>query len=127
MRTLSALIVAACMLLSAPSAHAQGTAAPPPDEAALARELADESEKLEALRRGLGSDSELTREQERKVMELRARLSAVMARELARRALDPQRWRHSLEELRNLLRDRMRPWLEPEREQRPLPPGVWRA
>ena len=58
-------------------------------------------------------------------MELRARLTGVMARELARRALDPEQWRHSVEEWRDLLRDRLRPWLELEtqRKERPLPPG----
>jgi hypothetical protein len=126
MRTFLAALFAAWLLLGTLSAQAQGSAAPP-DEAALARELAAERQKLEALERSLGSDSELVRKQERKVMELRARLSGVMARELARRAVDPERWKRSLEELRGLLRDRMRPWLEPERDERPLPPGVWRA
>jgi hypothetical protein len=126
MRISLALVFAACLLLGALSAQAQGSPASS-DEAALARELAAERDKLEALERSLGSDNELVRKQERKVMELRARLSAAMAREFARRALDPERWERSLEELRGLLRDRKWPWLEPERQERPLPPGVRRA
>jgi hypothetical protein len=106
------LCLIACLGAAAP-ALAQEKA--PPDKASeldLARELIAQREKLDRMKADPGAAKDAVLAQERRLMEVRARLSASLASELARQSVDGEQWGQAWQGMKDFLRDKLRGWLD---------------
>jgi hypothetical protein len=107
---------ALCMLLwlggAAPALAQDRMPADKAGEAELARALVTQREKLDRLKADPGASKEAVLAQERRLMEVRARLSAVLAGELARQSVDSQQWSEAWQGMKDFLRDKLRGWLD---------------
>jgi len=111
--SLPALFLVAA-LVSAPLAGAAPSADPPQagGELALARDLIAQRELLDRMKLDPGTSKDVVLAQERKLMEVRSRLAAALAGELARQSADAQQWRHAWESMKGLLRQKLRSLLD---------------
>jgi delta 1-pyrroline-5-carboxylate dehydrogenase len=111
--SLTALFLLA-VLVSAPHAGAAQSADPPQagGELALARELIAQREHLDRMRLDPGMSKDALLAQERKLMEVRSRLAAALAGELARQSADAQQWRQAWESMKGFLREKLRNLLD---------------
>lgn len=120
-RTLCMLMAlgAALPLLAQDSASADKSG-----EVELARELLAQRQKLDVLRADPGASREAVLAQERRLMEVRARLSAALASELARQSVDTDQWSQAWQGMKDFLRERLRGWLD---EKPAAEPGTTRT
>lgn len=97
------------------------------EESALARTLIQERQTLEALKASPHASKDAVLAQERKLMETRAKLSGVLARELAKQSVDSDQWQNAWNGMKSFLRDKLRGWLDEPRAAPATPPGSTRA
>jgi len=119
--SLSALFLVAT-LVSAPLAGAAESADPPQasGELALAHDLIAQREALDRMKGDPSTSKDVVLAQERKLMEVRSRLAAALAGELARQSADAQQWRQAWESMKGFLRQKLRSLLdEPPSETTP--------
>ncbi len=81
-------------------------------EVALARELIAQREQLDRMRLDQSVSKEALRAQERRLMEVRSRLAAAVAGELARQSADAEQWRQAWESMKGFVRDKLRTLLD---------------
>jgi len=113
---LSALFLVAA-LVSVPLASAAQSADPPQSggELALAHELIAQREQLDRMKLDPSVPKDALLAQERKLMEVRSRLAAALAGELARQSADGEQWRQAWESMKDYLREKFRSLLgEPQ-------------
>jgi len=110
--SLSALFLVA--LVSVPLAAAAQSADPPQagGELALARELIAQREQLDRMKLDPGMPKDALLAQERTLMEVRSRLAAALAGELARQSADAEQWRQAWESMKGFLREKLRSLLD---------------
>jgi hypothetical protein len=113
------------VLLAVGSAVAQPVApGPRADELALAQALIAERQRLERLKLDPGVSREALLAQERRLIEVRVRLSSALAEELARQSVDADQGQHAWQGMKDFLRDKLRSWLDDEP---PPAPGTRRT
>lgn len=116
-----AVIVLGFALAAPLRASAAGAEA---EESVLARTLIQERQALETMKKDPHAGKDAVLAQERKLMETRAKLSGVLARELARQSVDSDQWMNAWNGMKSFLRDKLRGWLD---EPPATPPGSTRA
>ncbi|HZR03771.1 MAG TPA: hypothetical protein VFA81_11420 [Burkholderiales bacterium] len=119
MRLLSKLmlVLLACTLLAPLAARSADE-----DEGVLAQSLLHERQKLATLKADPAAVKDAVIAQERRLMEVRAKLSAVLAKELARQSVDADQWKQVWQGMKDFLRERLRGWLDDTPA--PPPPGA---
>jgi len=113
------LLAAALVCMPAVLANEGGTKAE--SELVLARELIAEREQLDRMKLDQSVSREAILAQERKLMEVRSRLAAALAGELARQSADADQWRQAWESMKGFLREKLREFLDEP------PPGTTRT
>lgn len=108
---ISALLLAVTLAGMAP-VLASETEARPESELVLARELIAQREKLDRMKLDPGVTKDAVLAQERRLMEVRSRLAAALAGELARQSADADQWRQAWESMKGFLREKLRQFLD---------------
>ena len=121
MRLSRPVLLFAAVLLCMPPALANESGAKAESELVLARELIAEREQLDRMKLDQSVSREAVLAQERKLMEVRSRLAAVLAGELARQSTDADQWRQAWESMKGFLREKLREFLDEP------PPGTTRT
>jgi hypothetical protein len=106
------LFLAVCLGAAAPALAQEEAPDDKASEVELARELIAQREKLDRMKADPGASKDAVLAQERRLMEVRARLSASLASELARQSVDGSQWSQAWQGMKDFLRDKLREWLD---------------